>query len=135
MLILIVIVNILLFIFLSDNYLKFIGLIGFIVIFIMYFAEKNTLKNKLLIEKNKKELNKKVEENKKLSEFEKNKKVLEEINIVNAKIEIFENDKREQLKVIEEIKSKISSLKNIEQEKIKNEYFLYHKRIFFLLLF
>lgn len=122
MLILIVIVNILLFIFLSDNYLKFIGLIGFIVIFIMYFAEKNTLKNKLLIEKNKKELNKKVEENKKLSEFEKNKKVLEEINIVNAKIEIFENDKREQLKVIEEIKSKISSLKNIEQEKIKNEY-------------
>lgn len=118
----IILINVLLFIFLRDNMLKFLGILAFILIPILYSIEKNKAKQEEIIKKNKKDLSKKIEENKKLVIFEKNKKVLEEINIVNAKIEIFEKDKREQLKIMEETKEKINNLKNIEKEKLKNTY-------------
>ena len=119
---LVIIINVLLFLFVNPFYLKFIGLIGFLIIFIMFFAEKRKLENEVIIKQNKEELSKKVEENKKLSIFEKNKKVLEEVNIINAKIEVFENDKREQLRIMEETKERIKSLKEIDKEKLKNTY-------------
>lgn len=122
MAIIVLLINILLFIFLNDNIIKYIGIIGFVLIPILYKIEKNKLEQKEVIKKNKEDLNKKIEENKKLVVFEKNKKVLEEVNIVNAKIEIFEKDKREQLKIMEETKERIKSLKNIEKEKLKNTY-------------
>ena len=75
-----------------------------------------------MIKQNKEELSKKVEENKKLQVFEKNKTALEQVNIINAKIEVFENDKNAQLKIMEETKEKIKSLKEIEKEKLKNTY-------------
>ena len=53
---------------------------------------------------------------------EENQKVLEEINIINAKIEVFENDKKNQLKIMEETKERIQSLSDIEKEKMKNTY-------------
>lgn len=118
----IILINVLLLIFLKDNMLKFLGILAFILIPILYSIEKNKAKQEEIIKKNKKDLSKKIEENKKLVIFEKNKKVLEEINIVNAKIEIFEKDKREQLKIMEETKEKINNLKNIEKEKLKNTY-------------
>ena len=122
MTLLVVLINVLLFIFVNPFYLKFIGLIGFIIILIMFLVEKNRLKNEHIIKQNKEDLSKKVEENKKLLVFEKNKKVLEEINIINAKIEVFENDKREQLRIMEETKERIKSLKEIDKEKLKNTY-------------
>ena len=118
----IILINALLFILLKDNMLKYLGVLAFILIPIVYAIEKNKAQQEEIIKKNKKDLNKKIEENKKLVIFEKNKKVLEEINIVNAKIEVFEKDKREQLKIMEETKEKIKSLKNIEKEKLKNTY-------------
>ena len=54
--------------------------------------------------------------------FENNKKILEEINILNAKIEVFENDKKEQMKIMKETRERIKSLKEIEKEKLKNTY-------------
>ena len=122
MTLIILIINVLLFIFINPFYLKFIGLIGFLIVLIMYFAEKSKLEKEVLIKQNKEELSKKVEENKKLSIFEKNKKILEEINIINAKIEVFENDKRNQLKIMEETKERIKSLAEIDKEKLKNTY-------------
>lgn len=120
--IIVILINVLLFVLLKDNLLKFVGLIGFPIIIIMYFIEKNRCKTEQIIKQNKEELSKKVEENKKLQLFEKNKQVLEEINIVNAKIEVFEKDKREQLKIMDETKERIKSLKDIEKEKLKNTY-------------
>ena len=117
-----VIINVLLFLLLKDNMLKFIGLIGFPIIFIMYLIEKSALEHERMVKQNKENLNKKVEENKKLLAFERNKKILEEINIINAKIEVFENDKKEQLRIMDETKAKIKSLKDIEKEKLKNTY-------------
>ncbi len=122
MTILLIIINALLIVFLKDNMLKYLGLLGFPIIFIIYNIEKNRLENERIIKQNKEELSKKVEENKKLLVFEKNKKLLEEINILNAKIEVFEKDKREQLKIMEETKARIQSLKDIEKEKLKNTY-------------
>lgn len=122
MTLIVLIINVLLFIFINPFYLKFVGLIGFLIILIMFFAEKSRLEKEVLIKQNKEELSKKVEENKKLSIFEKNKKILEEINIINAKIEVFENDKRNQLKIMEETKERIKSLAEIDKEKLKNTY-------------
>ena len=122
MTILITIINVLLFIFIKQIPLKFVGLLGYIIVIAMYFIEKNKIEDEHLIKQNKADLNKKVEENKKLLVFEKNKKVLEEINIINAKIEVFENDKKNQLKIMEETKERIQSLSDIEKEKLKNTY-------------
>ena len=122
MTVLLIIINVLLFIFIKHNLLKFVGLIGFPLIFIAYLIEKNKKENEATIKKNKRELSKKVEENKKLLVFEKNKKILEEINILNAKIEVFENDKKEQMKIMKETRERIKSLKEIEKEKLKNTY-------------
>lgn len=99
-----------------------IGLIGYLIVLIMYFVERSRLEDEHLIKQNKADLNKKVEENKKLLVFEKNKKVLEEINIINAKIEVFEKDKKNQMKIMEETKARIQSLADIEKEKLKNTY-------------
>ena len=107
---------------LKDNLLRFAGFAGFPVVLLMYFLEKNRLENERIVKQNKEDLNKKLEDNKKLLLFEKNKKILEEINILNAKIEVFENDKRQQLKIMEETKERIQSLKEIEKEKLKNTY-------------
>ena len=114
--------NILLFLIFKNSLYKFIGLIGYVFILITYLVERNRIENEHIIKQNKENLSQKVEENKKLLQFEKNKKVLEEINIINAKIEVFENDKREQLKIMDETKEKIESLANIDREKLKNEY-------------
>ena len=122
MTILITIINVLLFIFIKQIPLKFVGLLGYIIVIAMYFIEKNKIEDEHLIKQNKADLNKKVDENKKLLVFEKNKKVLEEINIINAKIEVFENDKKNQLKIMEETKERIQSLSDIEKEKLKNTY-------------
>ena len=122
MTILITIINVLLFIFIKQIPLKFVGLLGYIIVIAMYFIEKNKIEDEHLIKQNKADLNKKVEENKKLLVFEKNKKVLEEINIINAKIEVFENDKKNQLKIMEETKERIQSLSDIEKAKLKNTY-------------
>ena len=118
----VVLINGLLWYLLKDNLLKFVGLLGFPIILIMFLIEKSKLKTEVLIKQNKENLNKKVEENKKLQVFEKNKKVLEEVNIINAKIEVFEKDKEEQAKFMDETKAKIISLKEIEKEKLKNTY-------------
>ncbi len=120
--IIMIIINIALILLVKHNILRFVGLIGFIFIFIMYLFEKKTLENERMVKQNKENLNKKVEENKKLLAFERNKKLLEEINIINAKIEVFENDKKEQLRIMDETKAKIKSLKDIERERIKNTY-------------
>ncbi|MBR2240275.1 MAG: AAA family ATPase [Clostridia bacterium] len=118
----VILINILIFFFVKHNLLRFVGLVGFLIIFIMYLIEKNRLNNEHLIKQNKEELSKKVEENKKLLAFEKNKKILEDVKIINAKIGVFENDKKEQLKIMEETKERIKSLKEIEKEKLKNSY-------------
>ena len=118
----VLLINVLVFLFVNPFYLKFVGLIGFVIILIMFLSEKNRIAKEVLIKQNKEDLSKKVEENKKLTIFEKNKKVLEEINILNAKIEVFENDKRNQLKIMEETKERIRSLKEIDKEKLKNTY-------------
>ncbi|MCR5147223.1 MAG: AAA family ATPase [Clostridia bacterium] len=115
-------INITLFIFMKQLPLKFVGLIGYVFIIAMYLFEKNRLEDEHLIKQNKADLNKKVEENKRLLVFEKNKKVLEEVNIINAKIEVFENDKNNQIKIMKESKEKIQSLSDIEREKVKNTY-------------
>ena len=120
--ILLIIINVLLIIFIKHNLLRFVGLIGFPLVFIAYLIEKNKKENEATIKKNKRELSKKLEDNKKLLVFEKNKKILEEINILNAKIEVFENDKKEQMKIMKETRERIKSLKEIEKEKLKNTY-------------
>lgn len=117
-----IIINVLLFVFMKQMPLKFVGLPLFLIILIVFFIEKNKLKREHMIKQNKEELSKKVEENKKLQVFEKNKTALEQVNIINAKIEVFENDKNAQLKIMEETKEKIKSLKEIEKEKLKNTY-------------
>ncbi len=122
MLIVLLIVNVILLVSLKNNALKFVGLLGFPIVLVLYFIEKNKLENERIIRQNKEELNKKLEENKKLLMFEKNKQILEQINIINAKIEVFEKDKKEQLKIMEETKQRIKSLKDIEKEKLKNTY-------------
>ena len=119
---LVIIINVLLFVFLKDNILKFTGLTGLPIILIMFLCEKSKIKKEQMVKQNKEDLSVKVEENKKLQVFEKNKRVLEEVNIINAKIEVFENDKREQLKILDETKAKLKSLKEIEKEKLKNTY-------------
>ncbi|MBR2786999.1 MAG: AAA family ATPase [Clostridia bacterium] len=116
------IINVLLFIFLKENMLKFLGLLGFPLILVIYFIEKSMLEHERMVKQNKENLNKKVEENKKLLAFERNKKILEEINIINAKIEVFENDKKQQQRIMDETKAKIKSLTDIEREKLKNTY-------------
>ena len=120
--ILITIINALLIIFIKQIPWRFVGLVGYFILIAMYFFERNKLEDEHLIKQNKADLNKKVEENKKLLVFEKNKKVLEEINIINAKIEVFENDKKNQMKIMDETKERIQSLADIEKEKLKNTY-------------
>ena len=122
MILITLIINALLFVFMKQMPLKFVGLPLFLIILIVFLIEKNKYKKEHMIKQNKEELSKKVEENKKLQVFEKNKKALEQVNIINAKIEVFENDKREQLKIMDETKEKIKSLKEIEKEKLKNTY-------------
>ena len=118
----VIVINVLLFIFVKHNILKFVGLIGFFLIIFMYLFEKSKRKESEIIKKNKEEISKRVEQNKKLILEEKNKKVLDEVNIVNAKIEMLEKSKRQQLEKMEVTKSSIKTLKEIEKEKLKNEY-------------
>ena len=92
MTIFVILINIALFFLLKDSLFKFAGLVGFPIVLIMYLIEKNRLRTEVLIEQNKENLNKKVEENKKLQVFKKNKKVLEEVNIINAKIEVINSE-------------------------------------------
>ena len=120
--IVLILINALLITFIKDNLLKYVGLLGIPLLFIMYFMEKRKLEKERIIRQNKEDLNKKVEENKKLLAFEKNKKILEELNIINAKIEVFEKDKREQIKKMEKNKKRNQSLAKIEKEKLKNTY-------------
>lgn len=115
-------ISALIFVFVKHEWLRYAGLIGLPVVLIAYLIEKSKKENEATINKNKRELSKKVEENKKLLVFEKNKKILEQVNILNAKIEVFENDKNEQMKIMKETRERISSLKEIEKEKLKNTY-------------
>lgn len=118
----VILISIALFILIDNFMFKFVGLAGLPIVLIMFLIEKNRLKTEVLIEQNKENLSKKVEENKILQVFEKNKKALEEVNIINAKIEVFENDKRQQIRFMDETKERIKSLKEIEKEKLKNTY-------------
>lgn len=120
--IIILIVNIALFAMFSNSILKFIGLIGIPIILIMYICEKNKIKELEIIRKNKEELNKKTEENKRLIIEAKNKKILDELNVINTKIDVIENNKKEQLQLIDETKNKIKELNDIEKQKIRNKY-------------
>ena len=120
--IIILIVNIALFAMFSNSILKFIGLIGIPIILIIYICEKNKIKELEIIRKNKEELNKKTEENKRLIIEAKNKKILDELNVINTKIDVIENNKKEQLQLIDETKNKIKELNDIEKQKIRNKY-------------
>ena len=107
--------------FLKSN-LKFACLADYLLIAIAYIIERRKLKHKAFIKDNKNVLNRKLEDNKNLDKFEKNKTALERVNIVNAKIEVFEKDKRDQLKIMEETKNKLRTSKEQEIEKIRNSY-------------
>ena len=61
-----IIINVLLFVFMKQMPLKFVGLPLFLIILIAFFIEKNKLKKEHMIKQNKEELSKKVEENKPL---------------------------------------------------------------------
>lgn len=117
-----VIVSILLFIFIKNMYAKFIGLILFPVIIAMFLLEKNKIKENDFVIKNKNEMNKKLEENKILTELDVHKRISNEINSKNAQIELLENARNTEISKVEEIKNKIKELKEVEIEKLKDSY-------------
>jgi len=120
--ILAIIINILLFILIKNNLIKYLGLVIFPILIAMFFIEKNKLKENDIVRKNKDEINKKVEENKILIALDKNKKILNEINSKNAQIEILEKNKKDEIEKLEETENRIKTLKEIEKEKLKNTY-------------
>ena len=117
-----VIISILLFIFIQNTYAKFIGLLLFPIIIAMFFVEKNKIKENDFAVKNKNEMNKKLEENKILTELDSHKRILNEINSKNAQIELLENTKNTEISKVEEIKNKIKELKEVELVKLKDSY-------------
>ncbi len=117
-----IIINILLFIFVPNKILKFVGLAIFPILILMYFIENNKKKEKDLIQKNKREMNNRVEENKILIELDKNKKLINEIDSKNAQIQLLEKNKNEEINKLSEIESKIKNLKENEIQKIKEEF-------------
>lgn len=117
-----ILINILLFLVLKDNYLKYFGLLAFSLVLLIYKFEKKNIAESELIIKNKQEINKKVEQNKVLINLDKIKKIQDQINLKNAQIEIIEKNKKDEIDKLEQIQSKIKTLKEIEKEKMKNTY-------------
>lgn len=117
-----IIINVLLFIMLKDSMLKFAGLLAFPTIYLIYKMEKNKIKEEEIISKNKQDINKKVEQNKVLIHLDKIKKIQEQINLKNAQIQIIEKNRNDEIDKLEQIQSKIKTLKEIEKEKMKNTY-------------
>lgn len=117
-----ILINVLLFLVLKDNYLKYIGLLAFPLVLLIYKFEKKNIAESEIIIKNKQEINKKVEQNKVLINLDKIKKIQEQINLKNAQIQIIEKNKKDEIDKLEQIQSKIKTLKEIEKEKMKNTY-------------
>ena len=107
--ILLLIINILQFIFIKNNYFKYIFLLTlptFLIFSIIFLKNK---KNKLKI----KEKNKKIEE----------EKINSEINNLNNQIILLEKNNIELENEINKIKNKFNLKIDLEKEKIKNKYF------------
>ena len=119
--VLLIVINILLFLFVNSA-IKYIGLLGFPLIILLYNFEKNKIKESETIIKNKQEINKKVEQNKVLILLDKAKKILEQVNLKNAQIQIINKNRNDELDKLEQMQSKIKTLKEIEKEKMKNTY-------------
>ena len=117
-----IVANALLIIFIKHNIIRYTGLILFPILLLMYLIEKDKLKEKDTVRKNKEEINKRVEENKLLISLDKNKEVLDQVNLKNAQIEILEKSKKAEIDKLEQIENKIKTLKEIEKEKMKNTY-------------
>lgn len=122
LIVLCILINVLLFVLLKGSFFKFAGLLGFPLIWLLYKMEKNKIKESEIIIKNKQEINKKVEQNKVLINLDKIKKVQDQVNLKNAQIQIIEKNKRDEIDKLEQIQSKIKTLKEIEKEKMKNTY-------------
>lgn len=118
----IILINVILFIYVKNNVMKYWGLLGIPVLLILYLFEKNKIKEKELIKKNKEEINKRVEENKILIALDKNKKIQEQINLKNAQIQVIEKNRNDEFDKLEQMEARIKSMKQIEQEKLKNTY-------------
>jgi len=116
-----IILNILMFL-IMQGVLKCVGLLGFLIVWILYKHETGKIKESETIIKNKREINKKVEQNKVLIHLDKIKKVQEQINLKNAQIEIIQKNRNYEIDKLEQIQSKIKTLKEIEKEKMKNTY-------------
>ena len=117
-----IIINLLLFLFIKNNYLKYVGLLGFIFIALFYKMEKNKIREAETIVKNKQQINQKVEQNKVLINLDKIKKLQEQINLKNAQIQIVEKNRNYEIDKLDQIQSKIKTLKEIDKEKMKNTY-------------
>lgn len=107
--ILLILINIVQFIFIKNNYFKFIFLLTvptFLIFYIFFInKEKNKIKNSEKIEKNKfNEIN------------------LQLINLENEK-NIVENNQKNNSEELNEIKNNFNLKNNLENEKIKNKYF------------
>ena len=116
-----IILNILVFL-LAEGLFKYLGLLSFIMVWILYKFEKGQIKESETIIKNKREINKKVEQNKVLIHLDKIKKVQEQINLKNAQIEIIQKNRNYEIDKLDQMQSKIKTLKEIEKEKMKNTY-------------
>lgn len=116
-----IILNILVFL-LAEGVFKYLGLLSFILVWILYKFEKGQIKESETIIKNKREINKKVEQNKVLIHLDKIKKVKEQINLKNAQIEIIQKNRNYEIDKLDQMQSKIKTLKEIEKEKMKNTY-------------
>lgn len=118
----VILINVILFTFMNESLIKFVGLLGIPVILIIYLIDKNKLKESEIILQNKEEINKRIEQNKILIALDKDKKILEQINLKNAQIEIIEKNRKDELDKLEQNESTIKTLKEIEKEKMKNTY-------------
>lgn len=118
----IILINVILFIYVKNNITKYLGLLGIPILVILYLFEKSKIKEKELIKRNKEEINKRVEENKILIALDKNKKIQEQINLKNAQIQVIEKNRNDELDKLEQMETRIKSMKQIEQEKLKNTY-------------
>lgn len=120
-LIIALIINIVLFLTIK-NAARFLGLIIFPIIFIVFFIDNKNKNEEQKININKEEMNRKIEENKLLISLDKNKELLNIINSKNAQINIIEKSKAEDIKKIEDVENKLKDYFKNEKEKIKNEY-------------
>lgn len=120
-LIIALIINIVLFLTIK-NAARFLGLIIFPIIFIVFFIDNKNKNEEQKININKEEMNRKIEENKLLISLDKNKELLNMINSKNAQINIIEKSKAEDIKKIEDVENKLKDYFKNEKEKIKNEY-------------